>query len=104
MKDPGERTSGSIYRIGLPALPARGNEAVPERGPLFQGQVRHREAQLSARPAWAEALEAARVRHPAAREAEGQANLRAVGRAVPSDLRPGRTPQGDHRREPPGGA
>src|ERR1051326_8429217 len=36
------RTSGSLHRPRLPALPSRGNEALLEGRSLFQGQVRHR--------------------------------------------------------------
>ena len=67
-----------------------GHEAVPQGGPLFQGQVRHRAAQLPARPARPPALQAARLRHPASREAEGQADLRSAREPVPAGVRPGR--------------
>ncbi len=57
-----------------------------------------------ARPARPAALEAARLRHPAAREAEGQADLRAAREPVPPRLRAGGAAQGHHRREPARGA
>ena len=40
------------------------------------------------------------LRHPAAREAEGQAHLRRAREAVPQLLQGGRAAQGHHRREP----
>ena len=48
--------------------------------------------------------QAARLRHPAAREAEGQADLRAPREPVPPDLRARGAPQGHHGREPARGA
>ena len=52
----GERTikesiSGTLYRTRLPAVPARGDEAVPQGRALLHGEVRDREAQLPAGPA-----------------------------------------------------
>ena len=41
-----------------------------------------------------------RLRHAAAREAEGQAHVRRARAPVPPLLRGGRAPQGQHRREP----
>ncbi len=42
---------GSIYRSGLPPVPPRGHEAVPQGRALLHREVRHREAQHAARPA-----------------------------------------------------
>ena len=45
--------------------------------------------------------QAVRLRHPAAREAEGQAHLRLAGASVPQLLQEGcSTQEGQHRREP----
>ena len=43
--------------------------------------------------------QAVRLRHPAAREAEGQAHLRPAGAPVPRLLHEGCAPQGQHRRD-----
>jgi small subunit ribosomal protein S4 len=38
--------NGSLHRTGLPAVPPRGHEAVPQGRALLHGEVRDREAQL----------------------------------------------------------
>ena len=100
----GGSTFGSSHRGGLPALPARRDEAVPEGGPLFQGQVLDRAAQLPAGAARPQTQQAARLRHPVAGEAEGQADLRAPREPVPTDVRARRAPKGHHGRQPAGRA
>src|SRR5262249_18966696 len=45
------RINGTLHRTGLPAVPARRDEALPERGALLHGEVRDREAQPPAGPA-----------------------------------------------------
>ena len=81
----------TIYRSRLPAVPARGHEAVPQGRALLHGQVRDREAQRAARPARPAAQgEDGRLRRAAAREAEGQAHLRRAREPVPPLLRGGR--------------
>ena len=67
---------------------------------LFQGQVRDRAPQLRARPAWPPPFQGPRLRHPASREAEGQAHLRPAGKAVPSLLPARREQDRHHRRQP----
>ena len=75
---------------GLPAVPARRHEALPEGRALLHGEVRDREAQPAARAARQAAQgEAGRLRPAAAREAEGQAHLRRAREPVPPLLRDG---------------
>ena len=47
----GHRQHGEIYRSGLPVVPARRHEALPQGRALLHGQVRDREAQCAAGPA-----------------------------------------------------
>ena len=67
----------------VPAVPARGHEALPQGRALLHRQVRDRAAELSAGPARPEPRQAHALRRPAAREAEGQAHLRRAGEPVP---------------------
>src|SRR6266853_1899831 len=78
---------GTIHRGRLPALPARGVEALLEGRALLHRQVRHRAAKLSARRARPGAPEVQRVLDPAAREAEAAPHLRRARGAVPPLLR-----------------
>ena len=91
---------GTLQRSGLSPLPPRRHEAVPQGRALLHRQVRDREAQHPARPAWQVAQgEDRRLRHPAAREAEGQAHLRRAREPVPPLLRVGGPPPRRHRRD-----
>src|SRR5581483_8232069 len=95
-----ESVNGTVYRSGLPALPPRGDEAVPQRGTLLHGEVRDREAQLPPGTAREDAEgEARRLRVAAAREAEGQAHLRRARRSVPRLFRRSGTHAWDHGRD-----
>ena len=68
--------------------------------PFTRLQVQARHAAI-ARPARRRAgMRTSGLRHPAAREAEGQPHLRPAGAPVPQHLRQGAAPQGHHRREP----
>src|SRR6266849_6000363 len=78
---------GKTPRCSLPPVPPGRAEAVFERLALLYGEVRDREAQLRAGAAWAvTAPEGRRIRPAIAREAEGQAHLRAAGAAIPQLL------------------
>src|SRR6187431_2498722 len=91
---------GSLHWTGLPSVPPRGDEAVPQGGALLLGEVRDREAQLPTGAARQDAEgEARRLRPAAAREAEGQAHLRRARGPVPRLLRGGRARTRDHRRD-----
>src|SRR5437868_10980842 len=95
-----ESVNGSLYRTGLPALPPRGDEAVPQGRTLLHGEVRDREAQLPARAARQDPEgEARRLRPAAAPEAEGAAHLRRARGSVPRLLRGGRAGARHHRRD-----
>ncbi len=88
-----EQRFGEIFGSGLPSLPPRGHEAVPEGRPLLHREVRDREAELRPRPARqgrAHQEQAAGLRPAAPREAEGEAALPHAGRAVRAHLRPRR--------------
>src|SRR4029077_19185380 len=90
---------------GLPAVPTGRDETLPERPAVFYGKVRDREAELHPRPARAVApREDGGVRRPTAREAEGEADVRALGAAVPELFREGGEGQGADGREPDGDA
>src|SRR5437899_2706858 len=81
---------GTLHRARVQAVPSRGNEAVPQGDALSHREVRGRAARLRARPAWPvvrAAAQGVRISAPAARETEGQADLRAFGAAVPQHLR-----------------
>src|SRR5262249_30150002 len=92
-------TDGKVYRTGVPAVPARGHEALPEGRAVLHGQVRDREAQRGAGTARAGAQSEARgIRRTVAREAEGQAHLRRARESVPPLLRSGRSDEGHHGR------
>src|SRR5260370_33083953 len=91
---------GSLFRSRLPAVPARGHEAVPERGPLLQGQVRHRTSQLRARPARPAPFQGPRLWFAASRKAESEAHLRPARTAVSSVLQTGFRATWHHRRQP----
>src|SRR5438034_1298544 len=67
---------------------------------MLRRQVRHRAEELSPGPARAVPDQAHQLRHPAAREAEGQAHLRRAREPVPALLRHGRAGARGHRREP----
>src|SRR5260370_40914280 len=74
---------GKTPRCSLPPVPPGRAEAVFERPTLLYGEVRHREAQLRAGAARAVAApEGRRIRPPIAREAEGQAHVRAAGAPI----------------------
>ena len=70
-----QNKGGKIFRTGMPVVPARRAQALPQGRAMLYGQVRDRTAQLSARRARTGAHALFRVRDSAAREAEGQANL-----------------------------
>src|SRR4029453_7758201 len=90
---------GTLHRSGLSVVQARRDEALPEGGALLHGEVRNREAQPAARPAWQAAQgEAGGLRPAAPREAEGQAHLRGAGEPVPALLRDGGPSAGHHGR------
>src|SRR6266850_5969809 len=83
---------GTLHRARVQAVPSRGDQAVPQRDALSHREVRGGAARVRARPAWSvvgAAAQGVRVSAPAAREAEGEADLRAVRAAVPEHLRPG---------------
>src|SRR5581483_2628108 len=88
----------------MPSLPARELEAVSQGRALLHGQMRHRAAELPARTARAGPAQVLRVQHPAAREAEGQADVRPARKAVPPHLRRSGAHQRHHRRNPAGAA
>ena len=76
------------------------HEALPQGRALLHREVRDREAQLPARPARQVAQgEDRRLRHAAAREAEGQAHLRRARGPVPPVLRGGGADARHHRRD-----
>ena len=77
-----------------------GAEALSQGRALLHRQVRHRAAQLSARPARPGAREVLRVRPAAAREAEGEAHVRRARAAVPPLLHDRRARARHHRRDP----
>src|SRR5215471_8104710 len=81
-------------------MPARRHQAVPQGLAVLRRQVRHRAAELSPGPARAVPDQAHELRHPTAREAEGQAHLRRAGEPVPPLLRHGRARARGHGREP----
>ncbi len=84
----------------MPAVPARGHEAVSERRALPQREVRHRKAQLRSRTAWQRPQgEAGGLRPAASRKAEGAPHLRRAGNPVPQQFRKGRASERHHRRE-----
>src|SRR6185436_19453982 len=58
--------NGTLHRTGLPAVPARRNEALSQRRALLYGEVRDREAQFAARAARKAAEGKARRLRPAA--------------------------------------
>src|SRR5256886_10450073 len=92
---------GKTPRCSLPPVPPGRAEAVFERPALFYGEVRHREAQLRSRAAWAvTAPEGRRIRLAIAREAEGPAHLRVAGAAIPQLFLEGRARQRPNRRQP----
>src|ERR1017187_4900161 len=90
---------GKIHRPGMPALPARGHEAIPERRAPPHRKARHRKAQLRSRAAWYRPQgQAVGLRRAVARKAEGPPHLRHAGNPVPQQLREGRSVQRHHRR------
>src|SRR4029450_6546612 len=92
--------NGAIRWSGVPALPARRNEALPQGRALLHGEVRHREAQLSAGTARQDAQgQDGGLWRAAAREAESQTHLRSAGRSVPPLLRVGGAPSRHHGRD-----
>src|SRR5258708_2968508 len=81
---------GPLPRACLQAVPSRGDEAVPQRDALSHREVRGGAARLRAGPAWSvvgAAAQGVRLSAPAARETKGQADLRALGAAVPEHFR-----------------
>src|SRR4029077_3075875 len=78
---------GKTPRCSLPPVPPGRAETIFERLALLYGEVRDREAQLRAGAARAvTAAEGRRIRLAIAREAKGQAHLRAAGTAIPQLL------------------
>src|SRR5713101_7968768 len=100
------RLNGEIHRSSLPLMPARRNEAVPQRGALLFREVRYRKAQLRSRAAWQEQEdeEDRGIRAAASREAEGAAYLRRSRNSVSEQLRKGHHDEGHRRRQHAGAA
>src|SRR5437773_271678 len=83
-------TDGTLHRTRLQAVPPRGDEALPQGDALPHGEVRRGAARLRPRPARPVLRAPAQgigVRPPAAREAEGQTDLRAIRAPVPQHFR-----------------
>src|SRR5579872_502980 len=99
LKQGGEKPGSS-----MPAMPARGAEALPQGRAMLFGQMRDRAPQLSARRARTSAHAFFRIRDSAPREAEGQAHLSIAGKAVRALLRGRRADARYHRRESVGTA
>src|SRR5881628_1277674 len=81
---------GALHRAGVQAVPSRGDEAVPQGDALPLREVRGGAACVrpgSARAIVRAAAQGVRLSASAAREAEGQTHLRALGAAVPKHLR-----------------
>ena len=95
-----KRDHGTPHRTGLPALPPRRPEAVPEGHALRHPQVRRRAPRRRPGHAPVPPGQAERVLDPPPREAEGQAVLRHLRAPVPQVLRHGQPPPGQHRRRP----
>src|SRR2546428_11167509 len=85
-----ETSSGEISWNGLSVVPSRRGQALPERVPLHDGEVRGGTARLSARPARAGASACPGGQRPASRETEAEAHLRDPGAAVLGHVRQGR--------------
>src|SRR5439155_1255389 len=83
---------GTLHGTRLQAVSSRGDEAVPQGHALPHREMRGGTARLRPGPAWSvvrAAAEGVRVSTPAPGEAEGQADLRALGAAVPQYFRCG---------------
>src|ERR1043166_223480 len=81
---------GTLHRSRLQAVPPRGHQAVSQGHALPHREVRGRAASLcarAARPVVGTAPQGVRLSAPAAREAESEADLRALGAPVPQYLR-----------------
>src|SRR5713226_5326960 len=81
---------GTLHRACLQAVPSRGDEAVSQGDALSHREMRGGAARLRAGPAWSVVGAAAQgvgLSAPAARETKGQADLRALGAAVPEHFR-----------------
>src|SRR5207244_5176321 len=85
----GGKSSGEISWTGLSVVPSGRSQAVPERVPLHDGEVRGGTACLSARPARAGSSTCLGVQCPASREAEAEAHLRDPGTPVLGHVRQG---------------
>src|SRR3989475_10713034 len=96
-----ETSSGEISWTGLSVVPSRRGQALPERVPLHDGEVRGGTARLSARPARAGASACLGVQRPASRETEAEAHLRDPGAAGLGSGRQGRTTARQYRGGPP---
>src|SRR5439155_18839410 len=82
------RLNGEIHRSSLPLMPARRNEAVPQRRALLFREVRYRKAQLRSGAARQEQEDEKDrgIRAAASREAEGAAYLRRSRNPVSEQL------------------
>src|ERR1051325_3455968 len=83
-------SDGTLHRSRLQAVPPRGHQAVSQGHALPHREVRGRAASRCARPARpvvGTAPQGVRLSAPAARETEGEADLRALGAPVPQYLR-----------------
>src|SRR5205809_535299 len=93
-----EGVDGSLHRSGLPVVPPRGHEAVPEGREMLHGKVPRAQAAGAAGDACAEPAQALGVRYPPAGKAEAPPDLRSAGDTIQDVLHAGGEGQGDHRR------
>src|SRR5690606_24443588 len=95
--------NGPIYWSGLQVVPPRRAEAVLEGDEMLHREVSGGASCVCPRTAWprgGSSSEGVGVCSPAAREAEGEADLRCLGASVPEPVREGVASAGCHGREP----